>query len=185
MQRNKIKRLLILVLCFVLFSNINAFSAAMLPAQVQSMLMFKVLSFEKRLKASAKSSLVIGILYDSDNSGSGEQKDTMVSALEANTSKTVAGKTFTVQPITGLGDMGDVDIVYIAAGNDDRIDMILEECKKTQKLSVTGVAEYAEKGVALTLAVENKKPKIIINKSGADSCGAEFSSQILALAKVI
>lgn len=173
------------IVCFALTKSFNVYSSAMLPAKVQAMLMFKVLGFEKRLKASAKTNLILGVLYDSGNSGSADQKDSIVAALTASAGKTVAGKHLEVKPITGLGDMADVDVVYIAAGNDGRLDNILEECKKLTMLTVTGVPDYAEKGVALTLSIENKKPKIVINKAGADSCGVEFSSQILALAKVI
>lgn len=165
--------------------SLNVCASTMLPAKVQAMLMFKVLGFEKRLKASSKSSLTMVVLYQSGNEGSALQKDQIVSALTANSSKTVAGKALIVNAITGLGDMADADIVYIAAGNDDRLANVLEECQKLSVLAVTGVPEYAEKGVPLTLAIENSKPKIVINKSAADSCGVDFSSQILALAKVI
>lgn len=184
-SRIKAGFILCLVALTLVFAQCDIYASAMLPAKVQAMLMFKVLGFEKRLKASTKTQLVFGILYNSENSGSGEHKDSMVSSLAAMAGKTVSGKSLNVKAITGLGDIADVDIVYVAAGNDERLNNILEECKKLSILSVTGVPEYAEKGIALTLSIENKKPKIVINKAGADSCGVDFSSQILALAKVI
>ena len=52
-------------------------------------------------------------------------------------------------------------------------------------ITLTSVPDYVESGLAVGIGVKGGKPRIIINLPAAKAEGANFSSQLLRLAKVI
>ena len=62
---------------------------------------------------------------------------------------------------------------------------IVKKCHLYKILGISGVEGYVQEGLAIAIELNDQKPKIIINKAGAELCGAKLSSKILALAKII
>ncbi|RKZ30104.1 hypothetical protein DRQ33_08170, partial [bacterium] len=75
--------------------------------------------------------------------------------------------------------------LYITPGFDNNLSQILDICSENNILSMTGVPSYAESGTAIGLGIKNDKPEIIINLKVSKQIGADFSADILKLARVI
>jgi hypothetical protein len=52
-------------------------------------------------------------------------------------------------------------------------------------LTLTGVAEYVRAGIAVGIGVRDDRPEILVNLAAARAAGADFSAQLLLLARVI
>jgi hypothetical protein len=68
---------------------------------------------------------------------------------------------------------------------DLQIESVRTICAKNSIVSLTGVAEYVNEGVAVGIGIKNKRPKILINLHSAIHSGADFSSELLNLAQVL
>ena len=52
-------------------------------------------------------------------------------------------------------------------------------------LTLTGVPDYVDSGLTVGIGTKGRKPRIIINLLAAKAEGADFSSGLLNLAKVV
>ena len=51
--------------------------------------------------------------------------------------------------------------------------------------TITGVPEYVDQGLAVGIGIRRDRPLIIVNLEQARAEGAAFSSQLLALARIV
>ena len=79
----------------------------------------------------------------------------------------------------------DADIIYVAPLRAIDIGEIARITRQRGIRSVTGVPEYVDLGIAVGIGLRNRRPLIIINLEGARAEGAAFSSQLLALARIV
>ena len=180
------KRLSVLVLLGILTVSAGAFAANMaLPAKLQVALFYKIFSYDRRLKASPKEELLLGVFFVPGNNISEAGKDEILDEFGKLSDNTIANKRITVQELSSLESIKGLDIVYVTRGNERLIDDIVATCNEHKVLGIAGGEEYAQKGLAVSLGIESGKPVIIINQNGAKACGANFSSQLLSLARII
>jgi DNA topoisomerase VI subunit B len=78
-----------------------------------------------------------------------------------------------------------VDILYITPVRAVGIDYITAISRAKKIVTLTGVPEYVEAGIAVGIGIKGEKPQIIINLPAAKAEGANFSSELLNLAKII
>jgi hypothetical protein len=76
-------------------------------------------------------------------------------------------------------------LIYVAPLRAYDVTKISNLSKKLKILTLTGVNEYIDFGLSITIGVKGDKPQIIINLPSAKAEGADFSSQLLKLATVI
>jgi len=79
----------------------------------------------------------------------------------------------------------NIDVLYITPLRAIGMETITSVSRAKQVLTLTGVPDYVESGLAVSIGIKGKKPQIIINLAAAKAEGVNFSSQLLKLAKVI
>ena len=163
------------------------------PVKLQIPLFLKILTFDRNLKARVGDEIVIGIVYQKKFRTSLNVKDEF-----ANTMEELAVKSLKDIPIRSVSiDIDDqpdlaraisrdpIDILYITPLRAMEIRTIAAISRAKQVITLTGVPDYVESGIAVGLGIKDNKPQIIINLQAAKAEGADFNSQLLSLSKVI
>ena len=65
------------------------------------------------------------------------------------------------------------------------IDNIIDISRREKIITLTGVPEYVNMGLAVGIDIRENRPQIVINMSAAKAEGADFSSQLLKLSKIV
>lgn len=79
----------------------------------------------------------------------------------------------------------DTDVAFIVPLRAVDVNSIAREARSRRVRTVTCVAEYVNDGVSVGIAVEKERPRILINLEAARAEGSEYSSQLLALARIV
>ena len=160
----------------------------LVPSNIQLALVDKILSFDRAVSRSGDQVIVIGIVYQKEYRKSVTEKDDLLKASEA-------GGRGRIQMIpievNGSGDNlqssvpDEVTVLYVMPLRWFNLDIITSLSRSRGILTVTGVSEYVQAGVALGFSVKQDRPQILINLRAARAEGADFSSKLLNIAKVI
>ena len=182
----------------LIFALILMFSVGLFAEQIDEVrmdlqvnLFLKILKYDRNIAERGKNGLKLGVLYNPASKKSTKAFKDFQENFNQIENRTVNGIQVFLIPIKGYEALSSsvksygVNIVYIASGFDSQLDDILSFCRSNKILTLTGVPKYAEKGVAVGLGIKMKKPQIIINNPVAKELGANFSADILKLAKVI
>jgi hypothetical protein len=162
------------------------------PVGVQHTLLMKVLAFDRALQARCGDEIIIGVLYQSKYRPSLLAKDELMSIAEASMQK-INNIVVRWRPID-ISETGDlrasltkhhVDILYVAPVRSVDIDVITSVCRASHILTLTGVSEFVEAGLAVGIGIKGKRPQIEINLAAAKAVGADFTSQLLKVAKIV
>ena len=116
------------------------------------------------------------------------QKSAILAGFNNLAGQTLGGKKIRIEGISlgGAGNVGSNSILYVPAGSSDgTIKKILAIAAQKKVATLGGSEALAQKGFAVGLAVENGKPKIVINFPASQKQGMKLSSKVLRLAKVI
>ena len=158
---------------------------------LQVNLFLKILRYDRNISKRGANGLKLGVLYNPASKKSTKAFTDFQEQFNQIESRTINDIQIFLVPIKGYEELTKsiksygVNIVYIAPGFDSNLSDVLNVCKSNSVLTLTGVPKYAEKGVAVGLGIKMKRPQIIINNSVAKEVGANFSADILKLAKVI
>lgn len=163
------------------------------PLDVQFSLFLKILTFDRSLRARVGNEIVIGILYQRNFRASHNVRDELADLIDKSSVHQVQDILMRHVSID-LSDETDfatavlrhsVDILYIAPLRAVGIETIYTVSRARQILTLTGVPEYVDSGLAVSIGLRGGKPLIVINLSASKAEGADFHSQLLKLAKVI
>ncbi len=161
--------LLFIVVFFI--TTICAAQDMAVPANVQVMLIKKIINFDMTLKE--KSQITVVVFY---NDGTENIKDDIVMFFQKAGFKVSASRTD-----QGLEGLSETSIAYLAAGSG----IVKEACAKNKVLSFSGVRSVISSGMnSIGLGVEEGKPKIEINMAQFKAEGHQFSSDFLQIARI-
>jgi len=188
----KILLLILLVLIFPPPGSANPVEMEA-PVDVQVPLFLKILTFDRKLKERFGDEIVLGIVYQEKFRKSLNTKNRFVNRLKKLPEKNIADIPFRYVsvPLTTLSQFKTalakkkVDIIYITPLRAVAVGPLAAVSRSLGITSLTGVPGYCESGIAVSIGSKGGSPLIIINLPGALSEGADFSSQLLKLAKVI
>lgn len=181
-------------LCLILLAASSASAQEMVvPSAVQYQLFLKILSYDRHLIANMGAELVIGILYQSGFRASHRAMDEFQEAIRTTAQKDFEKVSIRAVPID-LDKVSDlekalndkkVSVIYLAPLRAYEINAIAAISRAKKVVTLTGVPEYAEKGIAVGLGMKGESPEIIINLPAAREAGSDFSANLLKLARVI
>ncbi|MEW5875791.1 MAG: YfiR family protein [Candidatus Zixiibacteriota bacterium] len=163
------------------------------PVDIQVPLLMKILSADRALPGRAGRSLVIGVVFQDNNR---ESSATMSEFTRLAADAQVSGSTampVTIEPVRleKLDALASelakrkVRVCYITPLRSVDVGAIIAAADSSGSLTCTGVPEYMKSGVAVGIGSRGDRPEIIINIDSAREAGADFSSQLLKLARVV
>ncbi|MBN1348849.1 YfiR family protein [candidate division KSB1 bacterium] len=164
-----------------------------IPEAIQVKIFLKALTYDRALVSRTDKSIQIGIIFNSKSKTSVTNKEKIGANLRANSTKTISGIPFRFRciDISSVSNLNELvgtehfDIFYVTPGNTKNLNEIIEISQQHHIRTMTGVEAYVEKGIAVGLVVNDKKPQIIINLNSAKAEGSDYNSHLLRLCKVL
>ncbi len=164
-----------------------------IPVKNQFSLFAKILTYDRNFKNRSSKQIVLGIIYQRTFRSSSAAKDEIISILEAPEGNVLGEiplryELIDVSTVIDLRESIDrlnINIIYVTPLRAFSLDRISEITQSKKILTLTGVSQYAEEGLAVSIGIKNDRPQIIINLSSAKAEGADFSSNFLKLTRVI
>lgn len=158
-----------------------------LPVSIQVPLFLKVISFDRLRNKLPDTSLVVGVAYQSGFRSSATTRDEVDAAL-----KVAADRRIRVVMIDlDRDDLGEVlrhqriTILYVAPLRGYSIASIAAAGANAHTITITGVPQYVEQGLAVGARLQGQRPKLMVNLPASRRCGANFTAELLKLAQVI
>jgi hypothetical protein len=172
-------------LVIALLAGATASASMLVPVDVQTDIFITIGKLDRNYDAGKPATL--GILYQEGYPESVEAKDDVVAATTKRNLpiRCVAINAQSGKQLRKLLTETDATILYVAPLRGIDIAEISRITQQRGIRSVTGVPEYVELGLAVGVGLRNKRPLIIINLQAARAEGAAFSSQLLALARIV
>lgn len=181
------------ILLIILLSATALTQEMAVPVNVQYSLFLKILTFDRNLETRVGDEIIIGIVYQRKFRRSLITKNELVKVMEESPIKKI--ENIPIRYVTiDIGSDSDllgavlkdnIDILYITPVRAVGIKTIADVSRANQIMTVTGVSDYVESGLAVGIGIKGEKPLIIINLLASIAEGADFSSQLLKLAKII
>lgn len=155
------------------------------PVAVQVPLLLKILTFDRHLTY-APEPLVVGIVFQGRNHASAAIGDE------------VRGRLASAVPlirvvVIDLDDRGDlravllrenVRVLYVAPLQAVSVSTVAEATRGQRVVSITGVPRYVEQGLSVGIDLNGTRPRIVINLAASRAEGADFSAELLKLARL-
>lgn len=184
-------------MCITSFTSVNAkdhlLDDIVLPAEIQWSLMSKLLLYERALAERCEGNFILGILYQGDYPSSLRVKNELVDAIRKSDVKEIGGNSVVVIPIdllqvdslTDVFSEYEINHLYLAPMRSPNLRMILEVTSEHRILTFTSSEDFSNRGVSVGLLLHSNKPSFTVNLVSMKKEGADFSSQVLKLAKII
>ncbi len=161
--------------------------------EVQVPLFAKITTFDRNPASRGARELVIGILYQRKLRESLDVKEDFVKALEAIPERQIGGVSFRCVPIDWEGSKDisallaeeRIHILYVAPLRAVSIESLAAAVRTRGIRTWTGIPEYVNRGLALGIGVRGERPLILVNLTASRAEGADISSQLLSIARVI
>ncbi len=178
-------------ICALLAVVSAAFAQQYVRVDLQVNLFMKILRYDRNIATRGKGGIKMGVLFNPKVRSSVRIKDKFIEEFELLENKSIKGIPVFVVPVAGVAKLEEsiasygINVLYICPGFDKELDGILSVCRENSVLTLTGVQEYAEGGVAVGLGIKEGRPEIIVNLPVAKEVGANFGADLLKLARVI
>ena len=78
-----------------------------------------------------------------------------------------------------------VAVLYVSPLRAADLRAVTEACRSAGVISVTGVTEYVETGLAIGIGARGNRPEIVINLAASRAEGADLNAQLLKLARIV
>jgi hypothetical protein len=155
------------------------------PVEIQVPLLLKILAFNRSL-ADAADTLVVGIVFQHRNRASaaiGEEVRGLLAAA-ARPIRVVAIDLDETRDLRGTLLRESVRVVYVAPLQAVSVSTVTEATRGERVVSLTGVPRYVEQGLAVGIDLSDSRPRIVINLAASRAEGADFSAELLKLARL-
>lgn len=166
---------------------------AELPVGHKVKILMTVLSYDQKLQAKCGPEIQIGLIYRVGHGKSEQEARSLRDTIQAGAAKKINGLPIKVR-LVGLDSAGgaegafkqhELDILYICFGFGDMLSSILDGAGRLRLLTMTGQKKYVKAGVAVGVAEEEGRAKILVNPEAVKAQGSEFDPRLLRLAKLV
>ncbi|MDH3426833.1 MAG: YfiR family protein [Gemmatimonadota bacterium] len=165
-----------------------------LPVGVQLAVLSQVMQFDRNFTAD-RDEAVIAVLYQRRSRESTAAMDEATSVLRDELAFWFGGRPIRVVAVD-VGGTDDplalqwlmparTDVVYLTPLRSFDVRSISQTGRDLGILTLTGVPEYVELGIAIGLDRERGRPRILVNLEAAIAGGADLSSELLKLARMV
>jgi hypothetical protein len=163
------------------------------PAQQQSMLMVRILGYDRNVKRASGASVTVAVVFKPGDSSSENVKTQLVSAFEA----VIATQNISGLPVKLVVVPYDsttfeaktagvkAAAVYICPGLAEAVTNIVEITRRRGMLSFSNVEAQVKAGLSIGLITRNSRPTIVVNLPAARAEGSDLDSSLLRVAEVL
>ena len=144
------------------------------PANIQSAIFLKTLTFNKNISGGGDVTLVVIL--------SKEFAEAMKPAIGRAIGKSKLTDILTVDEVP-KDKPGGLTVIYL--GDAAQLEACTQYCRQYKVASLTGIPDLVNKGITLTVGVQDKKPKIVLNLTNAKKEGIEWDPEIQKVASTI
>ena len=146
-----------------------------LEDKVKSAFLYKFSKYVQWPDLDASQDFKIAVLGDSP----------LLPLLEEISGRPTDGKKIRVEHLRGVEEIGSCQILFIPAGEKERIDGILKKVAGRSILTVGESKGLAARGVAVNFVVVEGRLRFEINRRAAARAGLQISSELLKLAILV
>ena len=161
----------------------------LLPAALQASLFARILGFDRALDVPASRVVVIGILRQRQYRPSVDAADELLAAVAALPEGDLVLRPILVEPgpekLETLLDRQPLAALYVTPLRALEVETVAALARERRIRTLTGVPAYLERGLSTGLGLVDGRPEILVNLDAARAEGADYSSQLLALARVV
>lgn len=161
------------------------------PVGTQMSVLVKVIGFDRQLPVRAPTELVIGIAFQSGSRASVLAKEEAQRSLAA-VREGVHGVPIRVETIDLDGERLDAALrllkptfLYVTPLRAADIGAMVVTTRAARVTTMTGVARYVSRGLAIGVSLHNGRPRILVNLEAARLEGADLASELLKLATIV
>jgi hypothetical protein len=166
---------------------------SVVPADLQANILFRLLAYDRSLRARAGPSVGIAVVFKGGDKTSTLWHDDMLRALDAMQPQTIQGLSFAVfgHRFTDAAALRDfvakkgIDAVYLAPGVEPEADAIRAVCQEQRVASVAATRAAVERGIAVAVVPRGESPSLVVNLTAARAVGMDLDPKLLQLAEVI
>ena len=163
------------------------------PAAVQALILLKVASFDRALMANGRPEIVIGILYQRNLRESLAIQEELFRTIGSHPERTIGARPLRAiaidwpadADIAALLSREKIDILYVTPLRSVSIADVSAAARVRGIRTWSSVSEYVGKGLSLGVGIQGDDPIILVNLAAARAEGADLSSQVLKLARVV
>lgn len=189
MHPNKQYIIRIAVICFLLLFGDKLAQSLRVPVDIQLELIPKILSYDKNNNSHDETR--IGIMFNSLLRNSKIAKDII---FEEGVAKKSDSDVFlhlipidlnNIENLKHIIQEEDIDVLFILPIRGYNIEEISNVCKSYGVVSFCSMPELIQEGISVSFELTNNKLIIVINHKSSIDEGADFSSQLLKISKVV
>jgi hypothetical protein len=165
----------------------------LVPVDLQVRIFLNALTFDRNLEERTRGELVFAVLVQRRFLPSSQLGDEVLGALRELPDDVVAGHRLRIEglELTGSEEFRELletlnpTVLYVSPLRALSVDEIAEATRALKIRTVTGVPDYVARGLSIGLRLRDDRPEILINREAAIAEGADLTSQLLKLARVL
>lgn len=192
-MKNNIRHIVEILIALIIIGFSNSYAQKVkVPFDVQFRVIPKILSLNKNLKLQPNETFNSTIIYSETQRNSKNIYDEFKKLTSNN--KILLNKNETMYFSLEINELerlrshireNKIQMLYLTPVRGIDISEITKICREESVITITAVEEYIINKVAVVLTLEENKVQILINQKAAKEEGANFSSRLLKIAKII
>jgi len=168
-------------------------STEFVPEEFQVPIFLKILTYDRSLETRVRDTIHIGILCFPKDIRSTKNRDAIIENLKLNKDKTINGFPFdfveigfsTEAELQKTIENKHISFLYITSNGVYIPEAIPKIARAKNILTITGRADYVNRGISVGLNAQNGAPQILVNLDSARAEGTDFSASLLKLCKIV
>ncbi|MBU2583915.1 MAG: YfiR family protein [Bacteroidetes bacterium] len=163
-----------------------------IPATIQISILLKTLSFDRKLSERSGDELNMLIIYQGNYTTSqlaNKEVSEALNKLSINKVEGIPIKYYFLNidesNLLSAVIKYEINLIYVCPLRGISLKTITSISREKSIISFTGIPSYVESGISIGVGLKRDKPQIVINLTSSKAEGADFSSQLLKLSKVI
>lgn len=165
--------------------------AARIPVDKSAPILIRALAYDRDLKNRAGPSVTLAVVYNPSSPTSVSESNTALAAFKQLESLTVQGLPFRATRLPYGPDLSakiteqGIDAVFLVDGLSNELEAIVDLTRRRKIVTLTTEEADVRRGAAIGVVLADGKPTLMVNLAASTAEGAQLSSDLLRLAKVL
>lgn len=165
--------------------------AARIPIDKSAPILIRALAYDRDLRNRAGASVTLAVIYNPSSSASVAESNTALAAFKQLESLTIQGLPFRATRLPYGPDLSakiaeqGIDALFIVDGLSSELDALVDLTRRRKVVTLTTDEADIRRGAAIGVVLADGKPTLMVNLAASTAEGAQLSSELLRLAKVL